>query len=140
MDYETLLNIRIKYGLAYIVISLLFISWTIVILNKEYYDSYQTFGIVDNSIIYINIPLDYSDTLKNGEYLKINNKEYDYQILEISNIEVDSVNYINYQTYAIEIDEELLNNEVLTITFYYNKEKNYQKLKRIIWKESKWKH
>lgn len=132
MDYETLLNIRIKYGLAYIVISLLFISWTIVILNKEYYDSYQTFGIVDNSIIYINIPLDYSDTLKNGEYLKINNKEYDYQILEISNIEVDSVNYINYQTYAIEIDEELLNNEVLTITFYYNKEKNYQKLKRII--------
>ena len=132
MDYDSLLNIKIKYGLIYVMLAFLLLIWGIIILNKEYYDTYKISGIVEDSIIYLNVPLDYSDTLKKGEYLKIDNIKYDYDILEISGLEVDTVNYINYQTFALKIDAEVLNNEVLTITIYYNKEKNYQKLKRLI--------
>lgn len=136
MDYNTLLNIKIKrnYFLFIFLIGVFFLSFKI--LQIEIYESYNSKAFYQDGFIYLSVPIDYSDTITSGEYLKINKEKYEYKLLNIGDIEIDEVNLINYQVITIEVDKEFKNKEVLDITIYYKKEKIFNKIKEIIlWKE-----
>ena len=62
--------------------------------------------------------------------MEINNNEYSYKIDNISNLLND--NYQNYQVYTLKTNINLKENEVVQITFYYNKEKIIKKILKII--------
>ena len=139
MDCDELFNQKGKYGYMLIMIALFFIIVCCYLSNELVFDIYQCKGVYENGFIYLDIPIDYLDTIKTGEYLKINKKEYSYQIEEIGPLAIESNSLINYQTIKIKIEEEFLENEIINITIYYNEEKIIVKLKNKLWKEAKWK-
>ncbi|MBQ6840622.1 MAG: hypothetical protein IJO63_00700 [Bacilli bacterium] len=95
----------------------------------ETYNVYQTFSIYHDNLI-VSVPIKNSDAVINGEYLTIKNQAYKYRVREISDIKYE--NFQNYQDYIIDVDKKLQNNEVVEITFYYNKQKMIQKIIDII--------
>ncbi len=132
MNYEELLHYKVNYGyfwISFIVISIIIGGY---ILNIKVHDVIHLKGISDGEFVYVKIPIDYSDTLKNGEYIKIGTERHAFEIISISPIEVEPTNLIEYQEYTLKIDKDSLENEVMDITIYYMKEKILDKVKKII--------
>lgn len=132
MDYDDLLHIKVRYGFLLFCMVILFIGVGIYVLNLKVRDVLPLKGIYNDGLIYVEVPIDYSDTIKNGEYVKIDNEEYTYEIKAIGAMEVDASTFLNYQVFSICLDEEFLNNEVIDITFCFNEEKIFEKLKKKI--------
>lgn len=132
MDYDDLLHIKVRYGFLLFCMVILFIGICIYILNLKVRDVLPLKGIYNDGLIYVEVPIDYSDTIKNGKFIKIDKKEYAYEIKAIGVIEVDASTFLNYQVFSILLDEEFLNNEVIDITFCFNEEKIYEKLMKKI--------
>lgn len=130
MDYDTLLNQKIHFSIILRTPLFLLIIFLVWFSNKSYYDTYKIMAISDTNYLYLNVPLDYSDTLNNGDYLKINDKKYLYEIIDISDIEV--VENINYQVFTIKVEEEFKNNEVVNVVIYHNQEKIIKKIKKLL--------
>lgn len=129
-NYYELLNIKYKnHIIIYLILIIIFIL-LIVSLNIDSYDEYKTYGVYKNKTLIVSIPVINSDNLLTGKYLQINNKKYNYEINKISDLYVE--NYINYEDFEINIEKSFLENEVVEITFYSNKEKMIKKIKRVI--------
>ena len=115
----------------------LLIFWFIIIItsfvisfNTKAYSSYKTYGIYLDNHLYVDIPIDNSDAVKKGIYLKIDDQKYDIEIEEISDLQVEG--NINYQTYSLKSFTEYKNNQVVEITFYYNKQRMIKKIINLI--------
>ena len=132
MDYYTLLNIKPKYKLWFLIITFLIIVFIIYFCNKNIYDTIKIKGIIKNNSIMINMPVKYSDTLINGNFLKIDNKKYDYKINKISSLKIDDQSLLEYQTIEIKIVNNFKDNQILNLSIFYNNEKIINKIKRII--------
>ena len=130
MDYDELLNIKYKVYNGFLVLIILGIILTVYLFNNEVYDVYNTFGYINNDNLILNIPIEYSDTVVNGEYLMINDKKYNYEILNIS--EILQSNNINYQEVTLKFENQFLENMVLNTNIYHTKEKVFTKIKKII--------
>lgn len=130
MNYDELLNIKYKVYNGFLVLIILGIILTIYLFNNEVYDVYNTFGYINNDNLILNIPIEYSDTVVNGEYLMINDKKYNYEILNIS--EILQSNNINYQEVTLKFENQFLENMVLNTNIYHTKEKVFTKIKKII--------
>lgn len=132
MTYDYLLNMKVKYHLKLILLTFVFIIVSGFVLTYKVYDIYEIVGISTGDTVVINVPLDYSDTIKNGEYLKINDRKYDYEILDIGGLEYDLELGLNFQSYSLKIEESFKKNEVLKIKIYYDYEKIIKKIKKIL--------
>lgn len=132
MNYLDLINIKYKLFIKVIILVLLFLGGIIYILNKSYYDVFNTYGYILDEKLVLNIPVDNPDIIENMEYCKINDKEKIITIDSISDILLDSDNLINYQEIIFNVDNSYYEKEVLKITIYYNKEKVITKIKNII--------
>ena len=130
MNYDELLNIKYKVYNGFLVLIILGIILTVYLFNNEVYDVYNTFGYINNENLILNIPIEYSDTVVNGEYLMINDKKYNYEILNIS--EILQSNNINYQEVTLKFENQFLENMVLNTNIYHTKEKVFTKIKKII--------
>ena len=130
MNYDELLNIKYKVYNGFLVLIILGIILTVYLFNNEVYDVYNTFGYINNENLILNIPIEYSDTVVNGEYLMINDKKYNYEILNIS--EILQSNNINYQEVTLKFENQFLENMVLNTNIYHTKEKVFKKIKKII--------
>ncbi len=130
MNYDELLNIKYKVYNGFLVLIILGIILTVYLFNNEVYDVYNTFGYINNDNLILNIPIEYSDTVVNGEYLMINDKKYNYEILNIS--EILQSNNINYQEVTLKFENQFLENMVLNTNIYHTKEKVFTKIKKII--------
>ena len=130
MNYDELLNIKYKVYNGFLVLIILGIILTVYLFNNEVYDVYNTFGYINNDNLILNIPIEYSDTVVNGEYLMINDKKYNYEILNIS--EILQSNNINYQEVTLKFENQFLENMVLNTNIYHTKEKVFNKIKKII--------
>jgi len=130
-NYHSLLNIKYKYSIFNISI-LLIIFITLILLSVIFtYSSFKILGIYNDDQIVISVPVENSDSVKNGTYLMIDNVKYDYRIIDISPIK--EMNYVNYQDYNLKInDVSLKENEVVEITFHYNKQRIIKKIIDII--------
>lgn len=129
-SYYFLQNIKYKNNLFLIIFLGIFIILINLSLFLETYSYFNTYGIYENGFIKVNILLENSDNITLSDKMKIKNEEYSFKINSISNLL--SENYQNYQIYTLKTNINLKENEVVKITFYYNKEKIIKKIFKII--------
>ena len=126
IGYNYLLNIKYKNFMLIIIV--LAISITIFILSCLLftYDRYTIYGIWNDNSIIIDVPINNSDAVVKGMFIKIDDKDYSYNIKSISKLQ--EYNNLNYQTYQINIPKSFKDNQVLNITFYYNRQRIIKKI------------
>ena len=132
MYYRDLLNKKYSIKLFLVIMIFILIILSIYIAKQKIMDVYKTEGYVLNSQIIINIPIEYSDTLNNLEYIKVNNYKYYLNELNISEILFDEKNLIYYQQITIESKDTLNDNMLISVVFYGNEETVLQKIKKLL--------
>lgn len=131
-SYQRLLNMPYRnYFGFFIVIALIFLL-SIYIGSKSLYDRLNLVAVSDGNNLVVAFPTVYSDILNEDTILSINQKNYDYQILQISDLMYDDIRQINYQNYIFQISEKYPLNKIVNVTFYYNKEKIFRKVIKFI--------
>lgn len=128
--YNNLLRITPKRNVILKIIIYSFSLILLLLISIKTYDSYKCFGINNNKVITLNVPINNSDIITNGAYLKVNNEKHKYEVTSISNLKVED--YINYKEIKIKVDNDLEDNEVVEITFYSNKEMLMKKIIKLI--------
>lgn len=131
-NYQRLLNIKCHKLSMLLIVFILLIIFSIYLGNLEVYERYNLMGIYKENYLYVNVPLENSDTIIKAEYLCINRKKYKFKISNISDLLYDYSLNVNYQEIIMNIEKVFLENELVNITFYYNKEKLYKKIINII--------
>lgn len=132
MNYEKLLNIPYKSFRVFLIIIAISIIVFISVLNIKVYDVYNTYAIYQNSHLILNIPINYSDTITNAEYFKIDDEKYEFEVLSVSEILVDTNAMINYQEVIISYDKVMPENTIVNVSIYYDQEKVLEKIKNLI--------
>ena len=129
-SYASLNYLTYKKHVLLIFLFIIIITSFVISFNTKAYSSYKTYGIYLDNHLYVDIPIDNSDAVKKGIYLKIDDEKYDIEIEEISDLQVEG--NINYQTYSLKSFTEYKNNQVVEITFYYNKQRIIKKIINLI--------
>ena len=132
MNYEKLLNIPYKSFRVFLIIMAISIIVFISVLNIKVYDVYNTYAIYQNSHLILNIPINYSDTITNAEYFKMDDEKYEFEVLSVSEILVDTNAMINYQEVIISYDKVMPENTIVNVSIYYDQEKVLEKIKNLI--------
>ena len=134
MSYEELLRIDCKIYKKILIVVFGIIIIFLLLLNMNFYDVYNTKGYITNNNLILNIPYNYSDTIANGKYLKINNIKYNLKIITVNSPSVDINSNLVYQEIMVKLDENLIYNDntVLNVSIYYNKEKLLDKIKKLL--------
>ncbi len=130
--YSDLLEVPfLKYRWLTLILGVILLLIILASLFSSY-DTYYTYGTYQNNSFYIDIPIDNSDAIKNGYFLKTPKETYEYDIKEVS--ELKNYNDVNYQTYIISFPskEKYINNEIEKITFYYKKQRIIVKIFNVI--------
>ncbi len=130
MNYDELIHIKYNVYRIFIVLVIITIIASIYITRIEVYDVYNTKGYIKNSNLILNIPIEHSDTITNGEYLIIDEQKYEFKIANISDVLLS--NNINYQEIVLNIDSNLSENSIVDISVYHDKEKVETKIKEIV--------
>lgn len=114
-------------GLSIIIFLLSILLFLLVYMcKKEIYDNYQAKGIVScdkGCTITTAIPSNL-----NFEQIILNNKNLNYEVIS-KDLKIDKENYISYCEITISIKESLLDDEIVNLNFYYNKQKIITKIK-----------
>lgn len=132
MSYHELLNMKYKsYGFG-IVLSLILILVLIFLQNYEVCDIYNTYGYYEEGGIKFSLPIAHSDIINRIEGIKIDNQDYEYQNISISKILLDQNTLVNYQEIFMQVNGDFIDNQVLKITIYHNKEKIRKKIQRLL--------
>lgn len=132
MNYEELLNIPYKPWKLLITMTIIIIICGLIIINIEIYDVYNTYAYYKEGNIVLNIPINYSDTILNGEYFKIDDEKSDLEVLYVSDILIDTDTLVNYQEVIIASSKNYPENLIINISIYYNKEKVLDKIKKLL--------
>ena len=128
MNYESLLNIPYKTYTLFIGIILVSVITFIIILNTLVYDVYNTYAVFKDGNLILNVPITYSDTILNAEYYKLDKEQYDFKVLYVSEVLLDTTLMSNYQEVVISTDKMLVDNVIVNVSIYYNKEKVLEKI------------
>lgn len=130
MNYYNLSKIKVHYNyIGYIV----FITMIITIILSSFlstYDTYTMYGVYNEGFLEVSVNIENSDAVDKGAYFEYENKKLNYQILDVSGLNIE--NNTNYQTYKLKINKEFKQNKIIKITFFYNKERIITKILRII--------
>ena len=132
MNYEELLNVPYKTGKIFIIITIFIIVGILVILNVEIYDVYNTYAYYREGNMVLNIPINYSDTILNGKYFKIDDEKVDLEVLYVSDILINTDTLVNYQEIIVSSKNDYPENLIINISIYYNKEKVLDKIKKLL--------
>lgn len=132
MNYLDLINIKYSCKKGLFVLTTVFIIVLVYVLNLNMYESFNTYGYVQDELLNIKISIETPDMLTNLKYIKIGSNNYKVEIKEISDMLLDEENFINYQIVKMKIDERLNNNQVFEICIFYNEEKVYKKILKLL--------
>lgn len=132
MNYLDLINIKYSCKKGLFVLTTVFIIVLVYVLNLNMYESFNTYGYVQDELLNIKISIQTPDMLTNLNYIKIGSNNYKVEIKEISDMLLDEENFINYQIVKMKIDERLNNNQVFEICIFYNEEKVYKKILKLL--------
>lgn len=132
MNYLDLINIKYTFKFSLIIFLIFFVLIISYVLNLNIYENFASYGYVLDDQINLKVLVDNPDILNNLKYIKIGSKDYKAEVKEISEVMLDSENFINYQIVKLKIDERLNDNEVFKVDIFYNEEKVYKKLKKIL--------
>ena len=98
----------------------------------EIYDTNITYGYKEKGFIVAKISIDNPDIINSIAYIKVGDKKYKVLVNSVGQISLDKENLINYQDVYLKVDNELKENQVFKLTIMYNKEKVYEKLKKML--------
>ena len=118
MNYLDLINIKYSCKKGLFVLTTVFIIVLVYVLNLNMYESFNTYGYVQDELLNIKISIQTPDMLTNLKYIKIGSNNYKVEIKEISDMLLDEENFINYQIVKMKIDERLNNNQVFEICIF----------------------
>ena len=113
---------------------MLFITTFLIIYYLTYIEVYsqeEYYAIFRKHYLYVNIPIQDSDIINNGKFLKINGTKYNYQIINIGLLNYDEINNIYYQEYVLQISKDFLDNEIKKISIYFQHKITFDKLIKI---------
>lgn len=131
LNYEDILNIEASDKLAFSIISFLFLSLILIMFFYESYSVIDYDGMYDGKNVIITLKYDVTNIIKSGEYIVIDEKEYDYSIKSYGDIFLVADEY--FQSIYLDIDADLKKNEVIKITVFYNKNKMIKKIINVIY-------
>ena len=118
MSYDELINIKYHLYHVFIIVTIIVLIISIFLLHIKVYNAFNTKGYIKNNKLVINIPIENSNIIINGKYLKIDNKKYNYEIENISEILLS--NNINYQEVILNIENDFKENTIIDVTIYYD--------------------
>ena len=122
-----LLNLTPFFCYILIILSFLFL------LNYKSYSKIHIKGIVSNNKIIVPTSTYNISNIKNSKKMKIDNRLTNFKIYEFSEIYNDG--NINLQDVVIQVDfKNKLENEVVDLTFYYNKDYIVKKILKGVFK------
>lgn len=130
MNYYKLRNIKYQNNAIIIIFTGIICILLFLLMVLKSYDSFVTYASFNGISFIVPIKLENSDIISDADILKIDDKTYNFSILNIS--EIFNENYINYQNYEITVPAKFKNNEVKKITFYYKKERMIKKILKLI--------
>ena len=131
-NYQRLLYMSYRNYFGFFIVIVLISILSIYIGSKSLYDRLDLVAVSDGNNLVVAFPIVYSDILNEDTMLSINQKNYDYQILQISDLMYDDIRQINYQNYIFQISKKYPLNKIVNVTFYYNKEKIFRKVIKFI--------
>lgn len=131
-NYYNLINLKPKFQFLINIILILTILTIFVSINVKIFSKKNFYAIYLDGYLYINVDINNSDIINQGKYLKIDDDKFEYKITQISELQLDEINSINYQTYKIPFNKQLINNEVKQITIYYDNNYLYKKIWQLI--------
>lgn len=131
MNYEKILNIPYKTFSVFTIIVISIVIAFLIVINIEVPDVYNTYGYFKDGSLVLNIPITYSDTILNGDYLKINKKNYNLELISISSLLMDTNTFTNYQEVSFRIPDSYPENLIVKTSIYYAKEKVLNKIKKL---------
>lgn len=131
MNYLDLINIKYSFKKGLYLFIALFIGLIYYIFNLNMYESYSTYGYIEDNYLVTKI-IDNPDIINSIKYIKIGTINYEASIEEISQSLIDEENFVNYQLVKLKLSERLNNNEAFKFVIFYNEEKVYNKLKKIV--------
>ena len=130
VNYQMLLNIKYRQFILISIVVILLVICFILGFSLESYDKYMTYAVYNENNLQISVPINKTNNVINSEYILIDKQKYSFSINYISNIEVE--NMVNYQNIYLNNGEKYLDNQVLKITFYYNKQRIIKKIINVI--------
>ena len=131
MNCDELIHIKYHVYHIFIILVLIAIFISIYMLRVDVYDVYNTIGSIKSHCLVLNVPIEHSDTIQNGEYLIINDEKYEYEIKNISAILLS--NNVSYQEVVLAFENDIPENSIVDTKIYYDKEKVATKLKELIY-------
>lgn len=118
-----------KPKMGFIAVVLVFIVLLILlyyICTVKVYDQYQTKGLVtctSTCTITVLIPSELS-----YDEIRLNNKYFDFEVMG-KELQVDEENLVSYFKLTLSTTASLTNNEIVNLSFYYNKQRIITKIK-----------
>lgn len=132
MNYLDLINIKYSFKIGLFTLVIVFLILMIYLLNLDMYESFSTYGYAEEGKIVTKINIDTPEILNNVKYIKIGDKNYNLESFEVVDVILDDENFINYNLVKLKISNRLTNNEAFKFDIFYNEEKVYKKLKKIL--------
>lgn len=132
MSYLDLLNIKYKKGLPLILTIIIVLIMLGVYLNRNICEVYKTYAYISDGYLVVNVSIDEPLVISELEYIKVDKKNYNAKVSQVSEVILDKENMFNYETIYLESNYKYKENQVFEISLFYNKEKGYQKLKKIL--------
>ena len=132
MSYLDLLNIKYKFKLILIFISIFFIGILIYVLNLKVCDRIESFAYKEKGLVITRLIIDTPDTINSLKYILIGNKKYKATIDKYGDYSLDKDNLVNFQDVYFKVDGNIKEGQVFRIAILYNEEKVYKKLKKML--------
>jgi len=111
---------------VFIFLTIILFALFISTFKIKIYDNYQARGYVNNDGI--TLITTFIPTNINVEKIQINNKNIDYEIIE-NEVIIDEENYLSYLKVVLKTDTSYENKSIVSINFYYNKQRLKEKIK-----------
>lgn len=133
---RSILILNEKLSKEYILFILVVISSILgiflVFKKYDYYLFYNTNSIINDNTITINIYDKYLNDITSSSKVLIDEKEYDFEIINLSSPNLDLNNNIYYELSASLKNIHTLNNKVVQVKFKYRKFNIFKEFIRIL--------
>lgn len=133
-EYKKLNTLRFKEVYTFLIIlSFLFFTVTLIILNSKFDYIYSGFGITENNNFKISLKSDELQYVVNNSKIIINKKNYTYTVKSISSPIIDFTNTIYIKEVILNINKfKSIDNNIIKFKIQYDKKSGFKIIKEFL--------